>query len=202
MRAAIASAESPFKIEVGAATTSRTGWLSGDITYRTRNYMDATERWPFADGSASHVYADNVVEHLGMSPNRRLLQEAFRVLRPGGRIRLVTPDVERLARIYLTGGQDADQHIQAARASGYEAHHPVDLLRIVFQEAGHHVGYLWDLQALKAELEGVGFVSVVRQEPGSSDDEVFRGLESRNAATPGETSIALIVEASRPLTAI
>lgn len=97
-----------------------------------------------------------------MSPNRVLLREAFRVLRPGGRIKLVTPDVQALAELYVAGGPDARAHMARASGSGYEVHHRVDRLRIVFQEAGHADGYLWDRDALAAELTAARFVDVVR----------------------------------------
>jgi predicted SAM-dependent methyltransferase len=188
LRRALRTASLPLKVEVGAYRTQRGGWLGTDVSWCARHYMDAARSWPLPDSSASHVYADNVIEHLRMEPNRVLLREAHRVLAPGGRIRLATPDVEYLAQLYLKKGEEINSHLKLLREKKHVVHHPVDVLRVVFQECGHHLGYLWDFSSLSAELAAAGFTDVTRFEPGESDDADFQGLEARN-------DFALIVEA-------
>lgn len=196
LRKEIANAPRPFKIEVGGHRFSRPGWISTDIGWRSPLFMDATSRWPFPSGSASLVYSDNVIEHISMGGNRRLFREAHRVLRSGGRIRLATPDIQRLAGLYTSRSTDADWHIEHLRSKGYEAHHYVDLLRVVFQDAGHHIGYLWDMDALSAELLDAGFEEIVRFESSLSDTSELAALERRDerASAP----VMLVMEGVRP----
>ncbi|UYQ64515.1 class I SAM-dependent methyltransferase [Streptomyces peucetius] len=185
---ALTSATSPCKIEIGAHRTRRPGWIGTDVSWCTRHYLDATERWPVPTSSASHIYADNVIEHLRMQPNRRLFREAYRALVPGGRIRLATPDVEYLVERYTKRDHEMRRLIALSNTKNYEAHHPVDLLRVAFQECGHHTGYLWDFQALRDELTLAGFTDVRRFEPRQSDDPDLRDMEIRE-------EFALVVEA-------
>ncbi len=56
---------------------------------------------PFGDASYDAVYHSNFLEHLHRSDARRFLAECLRVLRPGGSIRVVVPDLETRARAYL-----------------------------------------------------------------------------------------------------
>ena len=195
LRREIAHAPKPFKIEVGGHRFSRPGWIATDIGWRSPLFMDASSRWPFPDGSASLVYSDNVIEHISMGGNRRLFREAHRVLRSGGRIRLATPDIQRLAGLYTSRSTEADWHIGELRRKGYEAHHYVDLLRAVFQDAGHHVGYLWDMEALSAELQDAGFEDIVRFESSRSDTSELIGLERRDERK--SAPVMLIVEGVR-----
>jgi len=53
---------------------------------------DCTDLSKFADGSFDCVLASNLLEHLGRSDADRLLEEARRVLRPGGRLLLIQPN--------------------------------------------------------------------------------------------------------------
>ncbi|MGE5141315.1 MAG: class I SAM-dependent methyltransferase [Rudaea sp.] len=50
---------------------------------------DATQRIPFADGSFDLVTALDVIEHVDQ--DHRILEEAYRVLRPGGCVLVTTP---------------------------------------------------------------------------------------------------------------
>lgn len=55
--------------------------------------------WPFADAAFDHVLCRHIVEHiphnLGLSPYKdgflRFIEECHRILRPGGRLEIVTP---------------------------------------------------------------------------------------------------------------
>ena len=196
LRRTISQAPQPFRIEVGGHRFTRPGWISTDVGWRTGHFMDATATWPFPSACAEFVYSDNVIEHIPMDGNRRLLREAHRVLRSGGRIRLATPDVRRLADLYVGNPAEASWHMDAIRNKGYEVHHRIDLLRVVFQEAGHHVGYLWDFEALAAELGDAGFTEVVRCESGESDTPELAGLERRDDRP--SSPVMLVVEAVRP----
>jgi SAM-dependent methyltransferase len=62
---------------------------------------DLRRGFPCADGTADGVYASHVLEHLDQAHAGPFLREAYRVLRPGGVIRIVVPDLEQLARGYL-----------------------------------------------------------------------------------------------------
>ena len=65
---------------------------------------DLNERIPVDDCSLDVVVATEVIEHLN-NPNR-LITEAFRVLVPGGRLVITTPNAESFvqrARFFLTG---------------------------------------------------------------------------------------------------
>src|SRR3954469_2048628 len=170
----------PYKLLLGAGDTKIDGWLATDIAWNAPMYLDVTGPWPFADGSVSHVYGDHMVEYATLPGTRALLREALRVLRPGGKLRLSSPDVERIARIYLDGPEDVRREcMDENRGAGYEVSYPVDLLRNTFVEAGHQDGYLFDFGALSREFEEAGFVNVARHESGESDDPELRGLERR-----------------------
>jgi predicted SAM-dependent methyltransferase len=142
------------------------------------------------------VYADNVIEHVPLDGGRALLSEAFRVLQPGGRIRLVTPDVERCAEVYLERGDLARAQLDAHRGAGIRVEHHVDILRAVFVDYEHRDGYAWDFESLSAELEAAGFTGVRRCELQESSDPVLSGLESRVLPVDRVTMLAL--EAERP----
>jgi predicted SAM-dependent methyltransferase len=143
-----------------------------------------------------YIYADNVVEHLTLEQNRFLLAEAFRALQPGGRIRLVTPDVGALAALYMAGPEAAQALRDELIGEGYAVHHQVDVLRFAFQDDGHHQGYLWDEESLDIELTRVGFVGVNTHEAGSSGDPALCDLEVRVGSPVA--SICVIVEATKP----
>jgi predicted SAM-dependent methyltransferase len=55
---------------------------------------------PFPDDSAEVVYASHVLEHLYREEGQQLIHECFRVLAPGGIIRIIVPDVKTIIREY------------------------------------------------------------------------------------------------------
>ena len=56
---------------------------------------------PFADASFDVVYHSHVLEHMTKRDGEAFLRECFRVLKPGGVLRVAVPDLEQIARNYL-----------------------------------------------------------------------------------------------------
>lgn len=192
-RTASAAAPRPIALEVGGVRP-RPGWLVVNVNAVARNYMDATAPWAFEDESMSHVYADNMIEHVPLEAARAMLREAHRCLRPGGTIRLVTPDVRHHVDLYLRGREALTEELAGFyREIGVVVEHPVDLLRTPIGEFGHHSGYVYDFEAMDSELQRAGFSPARRCGLGESDDPVLRGLEKRT----GEGSAQLVIEADR-----
>lgn len=73
-------------------------------------YGDGVKGLPIPDSSVEALYSCHMIEHLSRTGAGRFLEEARRVLIPGGVIRLAVPDLRRLANRYLATG-DADKFI-------------------------------------------------------------------------------------------
>jgi predicted SAM-dependent methyltransferase len=56
---------------------------------------------PFQENTFDAVYHSHVLEHLTALDGERFLYECYRVLRPGGILRIVVPDLEIIASLYL-----------------------------------------------------------------------------------------------------
>ncbi|MDT4938986.1 MAG: hypothetical protein QOG80_2657 [Pseudonocardiales bacterium] len=173
------SAQRPIKLEIGGLTP-RDGWVITNVNAVTRNYLDATRRWPLEDGAVSHVYADNVIEHIPLAAARVMLAEAYRCLQPGGVIRLITPDIRTHVEMYLSGSAPLDSAAgRHYRDLGLVVEHPIDMIRIPIGSFGHHTGYVYDFDTLDEELKRAGFHSAVRCELGTSQHAAFADLDQR-----------------------
>lgn len=79
---------------------------------------------PFADESASHIYLGHVLEHLPFNKVPDVLAEAARVLRPGGSVAIVGPDIQLAWEGYRAGTFDAatvDGVIKGSGCGGHDA---------------------------------------------------------------------------------
>ena len=100
----LAEAREP-RLHIGCAGHLLDGWLNSDVHPRTGNVLrlDATRRFPFPDGVFVHAYSEHVIEHLSFSQAASMLDECFRVLSPGGKVRITTPDLSFLVDLHGRG---------------------------------------------------------------------------------------------------
>jgi predicted SAM-dependent methyltransferase len=89
-------------------------WLNLDFTPCAPAVKKANllGRLPLKDASVHLVYSSHFLEHVPRSSVPSLLAECYRVLAPGGVIRLVLPDLENIAREYLSM-RDSGDHQKA-----------------------------------------------------------------------------------------
>jgi predicted SAM-dependent methyltransferase len=150
--------------------------------------LDITRTWPCGPWRIDRVYGSHVIEHLPLADGRRFLTHACVALKPGGRIRLATPDARGSAEAYLRGERPV---LRNGRVQ-----YPVDILRHAFAEHEHWLGYIYDEDVLRVELETAGFRDVVRCRAGNSDDPAFIGVEPRTTGFDGQ--VQLVLEGTRP----
>lgn len=90
-------------LNVGCGLHFHPDWVNVDVVPASSAVIAADVRngLPFADEVFDAVYCSHVLEHLPQREAASLLRHMYRVLRPGGVIRVVVPDLETLAREYL-----------------------------------------------------------------------------------------------------
>lgn len=118
----------PIRLNIGAGDTVIPGFTAIDRKF-------GSEAYPlnYADGSVEEIRCVHMLEHLSYREVPEALKEWHRVLKPGGRIRISVPDVDKVLTLtesdpnwayYLMGGQtdENDFHKSAydgARLGGY-----------------------------------------------------------------------------------
>lgn len=90
-------------LNIGCGATNHPDWINLDVSPTDPNVLvaDINNGLPFSSEFAVVCYSSHVLEHLDKAGARNLIAECFRVLKHGGVIRLVLPDLEVLAREYL-----------------------------------------------------------------------------------------------------
>ncbi|HEX4187707.1 MAG TPA: methyltransferase domain-containing protein, partial [Solirubrobacteraceae bacterium] len=89
-------------LRIGSGSHTDPGWLSTDLLPVALDvvFMDATKAFPFPSGSFDAVQCEHVIEHVAHEAGIAMLTECRRVLRPGGVLRIATPNLELVRRLF------------------------------------------------------------------------------------------------------
>ena len=98
-------------LNVGCGERFRRDWTNVDFRSRHAAVQahDITKGLPFEAHSFDVVYHSHLLEHLRREQVAPFLADCHRVLRPGGVVRVVVPDLERIARAYLAALDAEDE---------------------------------------------------------------------------------------------
>lgn len=91
------------KLNLGCGNRWKTGWMNIDFISNSEHVIahNMLSGIPCADESCAVVYHSHVIEHFTRKDARAFLVECYRVLRPGGVLRVVFPDLEKITRDYI-----------------------------------------------------------------------------------------------------
>lgn len=90
-------------LNVGCGKKYNPNWVNVDMVAAGPDVMEVNlvKGIPFPTNSFDLVYHSQVLEHIPKNVAPYFLQECFRVLKPGGVLRVVCPDLEDITREYL-----------------------------------------------------------------------------------------------------
>lgn len=144
---------------------------------------------PFPDNSLEGIYSSHFIEHLDYQTAIHYLTESFRVLKPGGIIRTICPDMsiwvnklydndKEFFRVYkelisneFTQNTTKDFHTKLTSN--------IQLFNAMIYNWGHK--WMWDLESLSLELSKIGYSRVIKTDPFVSDLEGADKLEGNLA---------------------
>jgi predicted SAM-dependent methyltransferase len=94
----------------GPIYVDSTEWLNLDFFASSKAIIQANllNKLPLDSDSVSVVYSSHFLEHIPLSAVNGFLAECYRVLAPGGVIRLVLPDLENIANEYVSMRRSGD----------------------------------------------------------------------------------------------
>lgn len=168
------------RLNIGCGGNRIPNWLNADrYPPPGTTFVDAAKRLSFNDSVFDAILCEHMIEHIPKSAAIDLLTEMRRTLRPGGVVRIVTPDLEWLSR-HILQPPPADAVDEAYRAFLRSWHRRDDVswcdaLNLCFYEHGHC--YIWSPAELRAQMEATGFVGIVLTRGGHPHSTLFADAE-------------------------
>lgn len=197
------------KLNIGCGDHPLPGWHNVDIVgprfHPDTEFMDASKPFPFDDWFFDRIFTEHMIEHLNHEGAITCIAESFRVLRPGGRIRVSMPNL--LSMINLVINPSEPRHWsyivwaclefrlpQASPASG-----AVTVFNNFMRAWGHQ--YLWTPDSFCHALAMIGFKNCSICAVCRSDDPEFRDLENTTRfANPTFLQLeTMTIEAEKPV---
>lgn len=111
--------DAPRLLNVGCGERFHSDWTNIDLESTDPSVLrhDITKGLPFDDLQYDVVYHSHVLEHLDPADGDRLLEDCYRVLKPGGILRIVIPNLEQIATLYLENHRQAWEGDKTAAAN-------------------------------------------------------------------------------------
>lgn len=90
-------------LNLGCGAWWHPDWINLDLESHAPEVIahDLSQGIPFDADSVDVCYSSHVLEHLRPNEAETFLREQHRVLKPGGTLRVVVPDLEQICRLYL-----------------------------------------------------------------------------------------------------
>lgn len=147
---------------------------------------DLTRPFPWRDNSADAIYSSHTLEHLDRAQGEAFLGQCARVLKPGGVLRIVVPDLAAHVDRYLRGAVQADGFLEDLGVLYGAGTSGVKRFLAPFYQYPHKCMY--DQQTLLSKMRFVGLTS----EPRAPFESRIAGLEC--VELRDRTIAAVIVE--------
>lgn len=150
---------SNLKIQLGGGQNSVSGWIDIDSGDNADIQMDIRRSWPLNSESVTYIFTEHFLDHLQFPYGiETVLKECYRVLKPGGIMRVIVHDAELLLRAYL----DKDK-VFFRSINGYDENTQSFMTAVnhIFRFNDFHQ-FIYDYETLEKLFLKIGFSSIKR----------------------------------------
>lgn len=183
------------KLQIGCGSNILEGWLNTDLNgTETIAYLDAGERFPIESGTFDFVYSEHLFEHLKVEQQLNMLKESYRILKKGGLMRIATPSLEFLYKLYadpntLENKQYVNwaiENIPILKAVNDliidTEEHYCYVINNFFKAWGHQI--IHNFSSIKKLALQCGYSQVRRCNVGESNMPILRNIEKHGTIIP------------------
>jgi predicted SAM-dependent methyltransferase len=177
------------KLHLGCGRNILPGWLNSDFYPKSPEvlHLDARGRFPLADEQFDYIFSEHMIEHLAYPKGVSMLRECFRVLRPGGRLRISTPDLAFLVDLRRSDRSPLQEEYIRWATHKFVDHAPYADATFVINNFVRRWGHLfiYDEKTLREGFTAAGFADLTRCQLNESTDPVLRDLENEKRMPKG-----------------
>jgi SAM-dependent methyltransferase len=199
------------KLHVGCGGNSLESWLNSDLIPDNKKIviLDASKHFPLPDSSFDYIYSEHLMEHLSFIQQLNFLQESHRILKPGGKIRIATPDFDFLAQLVGNKKSEFEKEYLKWNFQTFLKYIPSQLMDTAnldvyvinnyFRDWGHQL--IHNKSSITKLLEYCGFQLLAFEKVGESSDPALAGLERHGAMITDAYNKyeTMVIEAVKPV---
>lgn len=152
-----------------------------EVDWAGVRWMDASRRLPFVSESVDKIYCSHFLEHIPLDKGKHVLKECRRILKNGGVMRLVVPDLFYYAEKYVD--QTKEFLKKSELVQNREVHDKfLNTLYGAYLKKNRYGAehcYMYDLPTLVSILKKVGFEKVRKCQYQEGEDEELSRLDAR-----------------------
>lgn len=150
---------------------------------------DLTQKFPWDDNTVEVVYSSHTLEHFSKEDGLIFLKECHRVLRKGGIIRIVVPDLKSVIEQYENGQIRADDFVQTLGVLYTKKNNYIKNKLAPYIQFPHRCMY--DTPALLSIMNEIGFEVESRK---GLDSDIY---DIKEIELEDRTTDAVIVEGKK-----
>jgi predicted SAM-dependent methyltransferase len=189
-RKQLAKFNQPYRLHVGCGSIKFKDWINLDIENKqkiTDIVWNAARGFPFIESqSCLLIYCEHFLEHLTIEEAQVYLSESYRILQPGGTLRIAMPSLEYIINKYRSENWRDQDWLKWNDFKFIQTR--AEMMNISFRWWGHQ--WLYDKEELHRRLQESGFNFIQDMQIKESNIQELQNRETR------EDSF-LIVEAKK-----
>jgi glycosyltransferase involved in cell wall biosynthesis/predicted SAM-dependent methyltransferase len=143
-------------LNVGCGNLIERGWINIDIgPYPGAFYFDALDPFPVADLSVRHIHCEHFFDYFSFGDAIQFLNECYRVLEPGGFVRIIVADLEHYIQAYTADDNEFFDRLAYHGGAVDRLETKAMVCNQSFRDVGHN--FSWDHETLEYVSQQIGF---------------------------------------------